>query len=613
MNLLAPLGLALGTLLIPLTALYFLKIRRQKVIVPSTFLWQELAKVERLSTPFERFRRNLLWLLQLLLLLLATIALARPYFQSDLPPGRAVVLVLDTSASMGALDGAPTRFDDAKKAALDVVNGLSSGDEAMLVVAGPPTEVRVAFTNNHADLRTALKGLSATEADGSLRDAVELALSVAKTRPGVQVVVFSDGGGESLSDLPSGGADIRFVNAGSASSNVGIVALDLRRSPSSDLERQVFVTVENYGLDEVKASVELYLDGKQVGLRADPVAPNSPVSMVFDLSGTATGELKAVLSAPGDLLPADNQAFAIVEESQERRVLLVGGDRLTARILAADPRFQVDVVSATGFKASQLVDYDAAVFGGEVPSGVEGHSYLVLGPYSGGPVVFGEKVPSPAILGWRRTHPSMRFVEWDGVSIGQAKRVDNPGGLLTVVDGDIGPLVLAGEKKGGRVVELAFDPLNSDLPLRIAYPVLILNTVGWLTESGSTQGAGAMLPTGTAFMHAVEQGLKTATVVGPRGKEDLAISDDMLRVRDTYNVGIYKVQAGGLQTKFAANLLSPRESRIAPRSTLDLAGNTQVAASSGVTGQREIWRDLLLFAVGLLVVEWVLWNRRRVG
>ena len=106
MSFLAPWGLLLGALAAPLVALYFLKLRRKRVEVPSVLLWQAFQKSERLATPFQRFRNNLLLWLQLLALALLVLAFARPYLQTDVPVARSVVLVVDTSASMGATSSA---------------------------------------------------------------------------------------------------------------------------------------------------------------------------------------------------------------------------------------------------------------------------------------------------------------------------------------------------------------------------------------------------------------------------------------------------------------------------------------------------------------------------
>lgn len=619
MSFLAPLGLLLGLLSIPLVALYFLKIRRARVTVPSLLLWHELARHEKLASPFERFRRNLLLLLQLLLLLLLALALARPYLADDVAPTRAVVLVLDATASMGATDGHPTRFDDARAAAREAIDGMGTSDEAMLVVAGAKTDVRVPFTRDAARLRAALDAVAVTDAEGSLVEAVELALSLARSRPGVDVLVLSDGAGEDLSGVPVGDAIVRRVNVGRADRNVGIVALDLRRAPADDRSRQLFVTVQGFAAEPLPATVEVWLADRMVGLRTETVTAEAPVSMVFDLPPGASGVVRVALDAPGDVLDADDEAFAVVEPAAARKLLLVGVDRLTTRVLAADDRFELSVIAADAFTPAAMDGMDAAVFGRPPPvgadggAGLDGRSYAMLGPFPGGPARFAEAIDGPRLLGWRRTHPTQRFVEWDGVIVARARRVVDGGGLQPIVDADTGPLVLAGERAGARVVTLAFDPLESDLPLRVAWPVFVLNTVGWLTEGAGEAEAARLIRAGAPFLRRLPPGTDPATVSarGPDGAAvEARVDGDVLRVTDTSRAGVYRVRAGGVEAAFAANLLSAKESRVAP-SPMTFGAGSESRAVASVAGRRELWRPLLWVAVGVLCVEWVVWNRRR--
>ena len=59
-------------------ALYFLKLRRQPLEVPSTYLWQKSIEDLHVNSLWQRIRQNLLMYLQLLLLLLVIFALLRP-------------------------------------------------------------------------------------------------------------------------------------------------------------------------------------------------------------------------------------------------------------------------------------------------------------------------------------------------------------------------------------------------------------------------------------------------------------------------------------------------------------------------------------------------------
>ncbi len=613
MNFLFPLGLAAGALSAPLIALYFLRIRRRKVKVSSLLPWHALQKSDKLASPFQRFRRHLLLFLQLLILAALTLAFSRPYLATEANYFRSVVVVVDTSASMAAIDVEPDRLGLAVAQAKEVLGGMGPADEAMLVVAGPRTEVVVPFTRDPARVVAALSKLNASQAEGRLREGLQLALSLAKSRPDVEVVVFSDGGGGDLSTLPTGGADVRYVKVGRSAENVGLSALDLRRSPVSDLDRQLFVSVENFGRKDVDATVEVYLGSELVGLRTEKLGGQTPISMVFDLPSDARGDLHVRLDAPGDQLALDNEAWAVLTEAASRKVLLIGGDRLTARVLAADPRAEVQLVSTGDVTPEILASADCALFGGAVPDGMDGLNYAILGPHFGGPARFAGTVEAPSVIGWQRAHPALRFVGWDAVTIAKTRKVVDLGGLVPIVDADTGPLVLAGERHGGRVVQLAFDPFASDLPLRVAWPVLILNTVGWLTEGETGASEAHLIPTGTPYLRKVPDSVTSAQVSGPNGiSPEAQINAGILRVHDTDRVGIYEVSAGDVRTRFAANLLSETESRIAPRLALGLADSVnETSVATLAAGRRELWRPLLLFALLFLMLEWWAWNRRK--
>ena len=62
--------------------------------------------------------------------------------------------------------------------------------------------------------------------------------------------------------------------------------------------------------------------------------------------------------------------------------------------------------------------------------------------------------------------------------------------------------------------------------------------------------------------------------------------------------------------QFAVNLFDSRESDLAPADKLDL-GNEEVAAKpSKQAARQELWKWLLLGAIGVLIFEWYIYNRR---
>ena len=75
MHFLTPLGFLLAGLAIPILLLYMLKLRRRQVQVSSTFLWVQLLRDQQANAPWQKLKRNLLLILQLLILAALVIAL----------------------------------------------------------------------------------------------------------------------------------------------------------------------------------------------------------------------------------------------------------------------------------------------------------------------------------------------------------------------------------------------------------------------------------------------------------------------------------------------------------------------------------------------------------
>ena len=124
MNFLSPMTalIAAGITVPLLVSLYFLKLRRRRVTISSTLLWKKAIQDMQVNAPFQRLRRNLLLLLQLLVLAALLIALARPTLRGMAQPGDRMVILIDHSASMNATDISPTRLDESKKRALELID-----------------------------------------------------------------------------------------------------------------------------------------------------------------------------------------------------------------------------------------------------------------------------------------------------------------------------------------------------------------------------------------------------------------------------------------------------------------------------------------------------------
>ena len=299
MSFLSPwVALAIGAVVVPaLVILYFLKLRRRQETVPSTFLWRRAVQDLQVNAPFQRLRRNLLLLLQLLVLIAALTALARPIVKTDFAREKSLILMIDRSASMSTREAeGKTRLDLAKEQATRLVKSLnktgphwyswlSGGDsltKVMLVSFADRASVLSPFTTNTSDLVQLIDGLKPTDARTNLREAIELAQAYmspgrgnmdATPTPGQpanpinpeqppRVVLLSDGCVGDLSSISLQAKDVTLIRTGEVTDNVGITALRTQRNYEKPELLSVFVQVKNFGPEPVSTDVSLYVNGR---------------------------------------------------------------------------------------------------------------------------------------------------------------------------------------------------------------------------------------------------------------------------------------------------------------------------------------------------------------
>src|SRR6516162_10142073 len=162
-----PLGLAAWSALagvpVGIIALYFLKLRRRPVRVPSTLLWRRSLEDLHVNSLFQRLRRNLLLFLQLLAVALAMLALAGPQVKGTGATGQRFVLMIDNSASMSATDVAPSRLAAAKEAAKKVVSAMDGDDLAMVIAFSDSARVVSNYTGDRRLLTQRIESIPPTQ------------------------------------------------------------------------------------------------------------------------------------------------------------------------------------------------------------------------------------------------------------------------------------------------------------------------------------------------------------------------------------------------------------------------------------------------------------------
>src|SRR4249920_2668598 len=188
----SPLAL-LGLLFIPaVLAMYMLKLRRDRAVVPSTLLWSRLLTDVEANAPWQKLRRSLLLLLQLLLVLILALLAARPFLERPAGLAGDIVLIVDTSASMAATDVTPTRLDAAKAVAIDALKDLPAGGKVSVIAAGRTARVVANGTTDLGNVKQAIAAIPPSYDVGDLGDALRLASALAARSGDAEILVATD-------------------------------------------------------------------------------------------------------------------------------------------------------------------------------------------------------------------------------------------------------------------------------------------------------------------------------------------------------------------------------------------------------------------------------------
>lgn len=571
--------------------LYMLRMRRRDVRVPASFLWPDRTTNVRANALIQWPKPTWLMALQILVAMALIAALAHPQVQRRGLGGKLSVLVIDTSASMRAREGNRTRLELAIAQARGIVSSMQAGDRLAAVEAGPEARVIFPISSDPALMNRALNAVEAVDAPTSMENALRLAAGIAGDDASSRIIVLSDGVFEPVSDLGSLASRIQFTVIGQRSDNLAINALG---SAVVGSKVQVFSSVKNFGDQPATAKVNLFADGKLVDAFEEGVAPGASVGRTVEVP-SATQVLEARIVEGGGALESDDYAAALVGDSAQIRVLVVGQDDFFLdRVLSLDPRVTLD-------RAKELPEparsgaYDVVVFDGVAAQPVRASGVLELGAK-------GAAVGSPRGLN-ATNHPLGEDCDFASIFIGHANKlsVGDP-----VIESDQGPIATA-EDGPTRRLRLGFMLGNSDLPLQPTFPIFMSNALSWLAPRGLKQQLLLVAP-GTPF--ARQQIAASANLKGPGGSETkLTPMDGQYLVRGVTRVGEYSLSQGEQKERILASMRDDRESKIGPRSQFGLGGQTVRGNTSGLRAV-DLWPWVVGLALVAMLAEWALFARQ---
>jgi hypothetical protein len=597
---------------------YILKLRRRPVAVPFSPFWHAVLRDREASRLFSQLKRWLSLLLQLCLLAALLVALGDPRPAAAIGEGRNIVILVDASASMKAVDVKPSRLEVAKDEARKLVRSLGGSDRALVVEMGAVPVPRSTLSGDPTELVPAVDGIHAADIRADLGRALDLARDALRGLPHAEIVVIGDGAlaePEPPPDLK--GVALRFIPVGKSGKNLAITQFSVRRYPLDKSRLEVMVELANASTERADVELSLWGDGAIIDTERVSVAQGERLPRFLpDVGGTRRVLEARLRYADGraDDLPADDRAWALVPERRRAKVLVVtrGNTYLEAALLL-DEYLDVTEVAPNAYPPSG--SFDVTIFDGVAPAPSAGAGGLVYlnPPPTGSPVKLGKPLEGFGFDTWDKKSPILRFAALGDVQVAAGNALEAGEADKVVGASDDGPILVSGARGGHRFVVLGFDPRRSDFVLRPAWPLFVLNTIDSFGETDASYLSSYR--TGEVWRVPVPDGARAAELVEPGGARRPVPVQDGRAVTFGNQAGVYKLSTGTaaerVTSEFAANLSDLEESHIAPREKLVVSGHEAQKSELGSAGvRREIWALLLGAVLVLSIVEWITYHRR---
>jgi hypothetical protein len=619
--------------LIPLAAIYFLKVRPARKSTTAWFLWEKVFRERRARTLFRRFRDVISLILLALAFAAIVFAAARPYWTQA--SRQDLLLVIDNSASMNTRYRGGTRLDHAKQVARDIVRSLGDNQQCSIATSAHETVFRSSLTENNRELIDAIDRIEPTPLPSSLNSLDVLLESAGRSgpqRPGApdrgtspvqepttsgvdpaksQAVAGTDESGQTdvqrvifVSDGCLGGEvpdSIELLKVGDGiANNVGIVACDLRRLPLADHPAGVFIQVASTFKETVHVDLAIYHDNEQNLLRLTTleIRPGVNPPEVFQIPKAPVGTWILKLERQDALLD-DNVVYAVLPPDVPIDVAVVAEGKFFYEnsvsafsrgdvLLRLTPEANADLLLGQGNIATNNAPPDADVLIFQ-PDG-DSEWWRDAGEEIA--------VAFPTVLD--DSHPILRHLDANAFPWIGAKRLQAPAGaeiLITAEDGT--PLLYRVVARGRGVVIVNHDPVDADFFLSPWFPVLVYSVAAHF--AGATESIPATCGTGQSI-RLPEFDIDAMQWTAPDGSTR-QIGGETSGPLD--QIGVYSMTANDQTRQFGCSLLSQHES---------LVDNAEIADTSLPVSRGWSPASLLtLFAILVVVAESIMYHRRVVG
>jgi hypothetical protein len=601
------LGLA-GAISAGVVALYLLDRSKRKQLVATLRFWSA-ADVRTQLKHRRRIQQPWSLLLQLVSIALLLLALAGPRWGGDEDSGRDHVLILDTSAWMGARTRGGMLIDEARAAARNYIKSLPRRDRVMIVRADALATPATAFELDRRTLDTALSQSQPGASALNLEQAIEFAQRAQKLQPQrAGEIVFAGVGrvpeNETALAAPP---NFRMLAVNAPQENVGLKKIGLRRSLTAADTWDIYVAVKNYGARPHDIQLALQFGGAPAGSKAMSLKPGAEEQATFAYRTKVAGYLEARIT-PHDSFPQDDRAVMELPAQKPLRVVVYSADPGALRALFAS-NSQVDAAFEPPSKYDASANADIVVLDRFAPPvRPRADSIWIQPPAAGSPVPVRASKTGMKIERWRTDSPLGAGLRAKNLQLESAEIFSPASGDITVAESGEGALIVA-RPSSPKVVVIGFQPLGASMKYELSTPLLVANILRWMAPETFRRMEVQAGSVGTVNV-AVDKGADAANVKVMADNQralPFTIEGATLRFFDGAP-GTVRVVTGDRETVYSLTLPDPGDAVWRPPQNVRRGVPRATVAEASVT---DFWPWLAALGGLGLLVDWLLFGRSR--
>lgn len=579
-----------------LLAFYFFKKQYEKQPISSIYLWEKTLQEWESDRWWNKLQRNILLLLQLLILLFLIMALMRPFVPGEGIQGEHLVIVMDSSASMEAED----RLSQVKKDASALIDNLGDDQVVSVIQAKESPKLVVSREENNGEAKRAIEQVDISYQHEHMEDSLQLAHSLLQGGNG-EVHVYTDHLDQQDIDLEG---PLVVHNREESLSNRSVKAFGVRQNGE---HVSAILTVHNQSEESIDLPITILSEGEVLQeVREELPAGEERTWTLNNLP--VRGYYQADIAQ--DAYQLDNEMYAFLPNDGPSSIYLAGN--VNPFVQRALRSAGVDTVSVPqqddgSYRFSQNEDAVYLLSGVKADSWPDGPK-LILAPEQGGPFAFKEKQDLQYKMNPLQNDPLLQYSDVEQAYLGKAYGIGGLNGLEPIAQSGDKVVMAKGMYDGSPMFLLPFDVSDSDWPLHPGFPILLSNAVDYLAQEG--QNLGYFDPRGQ-----IELSLSTTTeeaVIEKLSGKNVAEVDVSEPFKPAPSKpGIYQLHektSNGSKYQYLAVQIPPEERLVDSASSFEVEGENGMSGMVSLSKQ-ELWRWFAAIALLILFIEWEVYRR----